>query len=173
MLYERITEDINYQKYKCYICDCMQWEDEGSWERDPYLFFCSLKCHEYFIEQVGKMTKNEAAVWASNNGSIHRGKDFTLPSEILQETDLEIIRVFLRDYYHALDAGEVTIFEAYRPLALDIQNLWTKFGIRTDVTMPLFEDTGIRNVVRPLTLTDSIKMSQILYSVNLDLKWIL
>lgn len=118
------------------------------------------------------MTKEEAAVWASGHGSIHREEWFRLPQEILEETDLEIVRVFLQDYYHALDAGNVVIFESKRLLALDIQNLWTKFGVRTDVTMPLFEDTGTRNIVRPLTLLDEYKIDSILYS-NIDLKWVI
>lgn len=47
-------------KFCCALCGSKQDEDQGSWNRDPYLFFCCDDCHEKWEnEQKHKQDKKK------------------------------------------------------------------------------------------------------------------
>ena len=34
------------EQLNCEYCGRVEYEDQGSWNKDPYLFFCCEECHE-------------------------------------------------------------------------------------------------------------------------------
>lgn len=43
-------ENLSYKTYQCEHCGVHEHEDIGSWNKEPYLFFCSEQCHELWDE---------------------------------------------------------------------------------------------------------------------------
>lgn len=111
------------------------------------------------------MDKNTAYCYAQNN---HSTSADSVPSEILQETNLSVVRAYLEGLYQSQDFGSTSYLECdHYKFACGIQHLWTKFNIRTDRIMPLTKDTGTRNIVRPESIHDFNMMTDILYRSDL------
>jgi endogenous inhibitor of DNA gyrase (YacG/DUF329 family) len=45
------SNNIDFTKYKCECCGKEEYGHSGSWNQDPYLFFCSIKCHNIWDEK--------------------------------------------------------------------------------------------------------------------------
>ena len=45
------SNHIDFTKYKCECCGKEEYGHSGSWNQDPYLFFCSIKCHNIWDEK--------------------------------------------------------------------------------------------------------------------------
>lgn len=45
----RPKDCIDFNKYKCELCGKKQIGHNGSWNQNPYIFFCSKKCHKMWI----------------------------------------------------------------------------------------------------------------------------
>ena len=43
------SDCIDFQKYKCKNCGKKECGHSGSWNKEPYIFFCSKKCHDKWI----------------------------------------------------------------------------------------------------------------------------
>jgi hypothetical protein len=42
------SNHIDFTKYKCEMCKREEYGHSGSWNQDPYLFFCSIRCHNHW-----------------------------------------------------------------------------------------------------------------------------
>jgi hypothetical protein len=51
---EQYSHDINpsdcidFKKYKCKNCGKKECGHSGLWNKEPYIFFCSKKCYDYW-----------------------------------------------------------------------------------------------------------------------------
>jgi hypothetical protein len=42
---------IDFTKYECEQCKREEYGHTGSWNQEPYLFFCSTKCHNHWSDK--------------------------------------------------------------------------------------------------------------------------
>lgn len=45
------SNHLNFDKIECECCHRKEYGHSGSWNQDPYLFFCSIKCHNVWLEK--------------------------------------------------------------------------------------------------------------------------
>jgi len=45
------SECLDFTEYECEYCHRKQYSHTGLWSSNPYLFFCSIKCHNIWQEK--------------------------------------------------------------------------------------------------------------------------
>jgi hypothetical protein len=54
-----VEEIEDFREYICQNCGKSKDEHVGSWERSPYMFFCSIECHDKKLDELyGKKQSN-------------------------------------------------------------------------------------------------------------------